>query len=50
MKFSAVGAVICITLWIVLAFVAAIPSGWAHLPLAVGTVLIAVAIVVGRRS
>ena len=35
----------CFALWIVLAFVVAIPSGWVHLPLALGAVLIAVAII-----
>ncbi len=34
-----------VLLWIGLAFVVAWPSGWAHLPLAAGAVLIAVGIV-----
>ena len=32
----------------ILAFWLAIPSGWVHLPLAVGTVLIAIGVVTGR--
>jgi 1,4-dihydroxy-2-naphthoate octaprenyltransferase len=35
----------CLALWVVLAFVMAVPNGWVHLPLAVGAVLIAVAII-----
>ena len=35
-------------LWLVLAFALAIPSGWVHLPLAIGCILIARAIV-GKR-
>jgi uncharacterized membrane protein len=50
MNLAAVGAVICILLWIALAFVAAIPSGWVHVPLALGTLLIVVAIVEERRT
>lgn len=34
-----------ILLWIVLAFVMAIPSGWVHVPLALGVTCIAVAII-----
>jgi hypothetical protein len=41
----ALGGLACIALWVVLAFVLAIPSGWVHLPLAVGVVLMATAIV-----
>ena len=44
-RWSALGAVVCLLLWVVLAFVVAIPSGWAHTPLALGSVLIARAIV-----
>jgi uncharacterized membrane protein len=49
MKLSAVGAAIFIALWIALVFIAKIPSGWVHLPLAIGAVLIAVAIAADRR-
>lgn len=34
-----------LALWIVLAFVKPIPSGWVHLPLAAAAALIAVAII-----
>ncbi len=36
---------ICLVLWLVLAFGLAIPSGWVHTPLAVAAVLFAVGIV-----
>jgi TRAP-type C4-dicarboxylate transport system permease small subunit len=39
------GAVVLLAAWVVLAFVVAVPSGWVHAPLAIGTVLIAMAIV-----
>jgi hypothetical protein len=39
------GAILCLVLWVVLAFVMALPSGWVHLPLAIGCILIARAIV-----
>jgi uncharacterized membrane protein len=45
MKPHYLGALISILLWIYLAFVAAIPSGWVHVPLAVGVVLVAMGIV-----
>jgi 1,4-dihydroxy-2-naphthoate octaprenyltransferase len=51
---AALGGLACIALWAVLAFVLAIPSGWVHLPLAIGVVLMATAIIltepVGRHS
>jgi 1,4-dihydroxy-2-naphthoate octaprenyltransferase len=34
-----------IAVWVVLAFVMAIPSGWVHVPLALGVTCIAVAII-----
>ena len=40
------GGLAFVALWVVLAFVLAIPSGWVHLPLAVGVVLIATSIIV----
>ena len=36
---------ICLVLWLVLAFGLAIPAGWVHVPLAAAAVLIAVGIV-----
>jgi uncharacterized membrane protein len=38
-------AVVCLALWIVLAFVVAWPSGWAHVPLVAGVLLTVRAIV-----
>jgi len=43
--FALAGAAGCIALWVVLAFVMAIPSGWVHIPLALGACLIAIAII-----
>ncbi len=40
-----IAGVVALAAWVVLAFVMTIPSGWVHLPLAVGAMLIAVAIV-----
>ena len=38
-------ALISLVLWAILGFAMAIPSGWVHVPLAAGTVLIGVGIV-----
>ena len=38
-------ALAALGLWVVLAFVVAIPSGWVHVPLAIGICLIAIAII-----
>ena len=43
--FALAAAAVCLALWIVLAFVMAIPSGWVHLPLAIGACLVAIAII-----
>lgn len=40
MSLSLVAAIASLVLWVVLVFVLAIPSGMAHLPLAVGTTLL----------
>ncbi|MFQ6045295.1 MAG: hypothetical protein ACE5PT_02915 [Gemmatimonadales bacterium] len=50
MSIAAVGAIVCLALWVALAFVVAIPSGWVHVPLAAGVILIVVAIVGGGRE
>ena len=47
MKFLLVGTAL-LGAWMILAFGLAIPSGWVHVPLAVGTVLIAMGVVTGR--
>ena len=49
MKFTLLGFA-CVLLWIVGAFVAHLTSGWVHVPLAVGTVLIAIGIVVSGEG
>ena len=48
--FALAGAAGCIALWVVLAFVMAIPSGWVHVPFALGICLIAVAIIESRPA
>jgi uncharacterized membrane protein (DUF485 family) len=50
MNVALILAVVCLVLWVILAFVAAIPSGWVHLPLAGGAVLLAVGIVESGRK
>ena len=45
MNFGIFAALACIVLWVVLAFVAAFPTGWVHVPLIVGVLLAAKAIV-----
>jgi hypothetical protein len=48
MNTSLIGALACAALWIVLAFVAAIPSGWVHVPLVAAVILLARAIVTSK--
>jgi uncharacterized membrane protein len=45
MSRALVAAIIALAGWVVLAFMVAWPSGWAHVPLAVGVVLLVKAIV-----
>ena len=47
MRNSFIIAAVLLVTWVVLAFVAAIPSGWVHIPLGVGVVFIARGIVLG---
>ena len=49
MNLEFAAALLLLILWVVLAFVAAIPSGWVHVLLAVGCILVARGIVVGKR-
>jgi hypothetical protein len=42
---AVLGGAVCVAVWIVLAFVVAIPSGWVHILLAIGVVLFSVAII-----
>lgn len=50
MKLHYLLALISILLWIYLAFGAAIPSGWVHVPLAVGVVLVATGIISKKNA
>ncbi len=49
MKFLLIGLVLII-LWVIGTFVVNIATGWVHVPLAVGTVLIAIGIVVSGEQ
>ena len=49
MKFVIAGITLLVA-WIIVAFGMALESGWAHLPLAAGVVLIAIGIVLGGES
>ena len=48
MNWYAGAGIVLLILWVVLAFVMAIPSGWVHAPLAPGCILLARASV-GKR-
>ncbi len=50
MNIALLGTIACLIAWIVLAFVVALPNGWVHLPLAIGTALLTVGIVRAGRS
>lgn len=43
-------AVAALVLWVVLAFVVHVPSGWVHLPLAAGVLLLVRRVVTGPRE
>lgn len=45
MNVTMLAAAACLMLWIVLAFVLSLPTGWVHALLAAGVVLLAVGIV-----
>jgi uncharacterized membrane protein len=45
MNVMSVTAAASLVLWIVLAFVLSLPTGWVHVPLAAGIVLLAMGIV-----
>lgn len=44
-RWLSIAAVLCFALWIVLAFVLAFPTGWVHVPLVFGVLLVVRAIV-----
>jgi len=48
-RLLALATILCLALWIVLAFVIAWPSGWAHVPL-VAAVLLAVRAIVAADA
>ena len=50
MNATLLGAIVLLALWIVLAFVLAVPSGWVHVCYAGSTILVARRIVVGAPS
>ena len=50
MNATLLGAIALLLLWIVLAFVLAVPAGWVHLCYAGATILIARRILVGAPS
>ena len=49
MKYAVLGLVF-VVVWITIAFGAKVESGWAHVPLAVGVVFLAVGIVQGGNE
>ena len=50
MNLYLVAAVLCLAAWAIMVYAMAIPSGWIHLPLAAGCVLLARGIVGKKRS
>ena len=48
MKYTIIGFAL-LGVWILLAFVAALQTGWAHVPLAIGVIFIAMGIVSSKR-
>lgn len=44
-RWLTIAAILCLTVWIVLAFVLAYPTGWVHVPLVLGVLLAVRAIV-----
>lgn len=50
MKMSFVSGALLVIVWIVLAFVIAVPAGWVHLFLAAGTVMIARGIILSPAA
>jgi len=43
-------AIAALVLWVVLAFVARVPTGWVHVPLAAGVLLLVRRVVTGPRE
>ena len=49
MNLPGIAAVLCLMVWITLAFWLALPTGWVHIPLIIGVLLIVKAIVDGKH-
>ncbi|UCG87064.1 MAG: hypothetical protein JSW71_00515 [Gemmatimonadota bacterium] len=45
-----IGSILMAALWILLALIVAIPTGWVHVPLVAAVLLIVRAVVDGQRS
>lgn len=50
MNLPGVAAILCLMVWVTLAFLLALPSGWVHIPLILGVLLIVKAIVDGKQT
>ncbi len=50
MNLPGIAAILCLVVWATLAFVLALPSGWVHIPLILGVLLIVKAIVDGKQK
>jgi uncharacterized membrane protein len=50
MNLPAIAAILCLVVWITLAFWLALPTGWVHVPLILGVLLIVKAIVDGKAK
>ena len=50
MNLPKITAVVCLVVWATLAFWLALPTGWVHVPLIVGVLLIVKAIVDGKKQ
>ena len=48
MNLYGLAAILCLAVWVTLAFVLAFPTGWVHIPLIFGVLLIVKAIVTGK--
>ena len=48
MNLPAIAAVLCFVVWATLAFWLALPTGWVHIPLIIGVLLVVKAIVDGK--
>jgi uncharacterized membrane protein len=49
MNLPGIAAIVCLVIWVTLAFVLAVHNGWVHIPLILGVLLIVKAIVDGGK-